>query len=114
MSLSRMLTDYIRAGFTGIWITSHEHEDAIGEIIGLCRQENWRLATWDIDQGLRRSRVPSEISGRVWFRTGHIAALGRGRSAASFLVDISTPRRSNAPGASVRPRLALQHRHLGF
>ena len=53
MSLSRQLQDYIRACFTGIWITSHEHEDAIAEIGRLCHDENWRLATWDIDQGLK-------------------------------------------------------------
>ena len=53
MSLSRQLQDYIRACFTGLWIESHEHDEALAEISQLCRQENWRLATWDIDQGLR-------------------------------------------------------------
>ncbi len=53
MSLSQNIAEYVRACFTGIWLTSHEHEDAIAEIAGLCRQENWRLATWDIDQGLK-------------------------------------------------------------
>ncbi len=52
MSLSRQLQDYIRACFTGLWIESHEHDEALAEISQLCRQENWRLATWDIDQGL--------------------------------------------------------------
>ena len=52
MTLTQRLSEYIRACFTGIWITSHEHEDAIAEIAALCRREDWRLATWDIDQGL--------------------------------------------------------------
>jgi hypothetical protein len=42
----------VRAGFTGIWIESYEHQDALGEIAGLCRAENWQLATWDIERGL--------------------------------------------------------------
>src|ERR1700682_4157952 len=53
MSLSRQLHDYIRACFTGLWIESHEHDEALAEISQLCRQENWRLATWYIDQGLK-------------------------------------------------------------
>jgi hypothetical protein len=52
MSLSERLAEYVRACFTGIWIESREHDDALVEIAGLCRQENWRLMTWDIAQGL--------------------------------------------------------------
>ena len=53
MSLSEGLREYITACFTGLWIESHEHPDALTEIAGLCRDENWRLAVWDIDQGLQ-------------------------------------------------------------
>lgn len=52
MTLSERLSEYVRACFTGLWIESHEHEDALLEITALCRQENWRLAVWDIAQGL--------------------------------------------------------------
>lgn len=57
MPLSRQLSEYISACFTGLWIQSHEHEDALAEIAQLCRDENWRLAAWDIDQGLQ---LPSQ------------------------------------------------------
>ena len=53
MSLAERLSEYVRACFTGIWIESHEHEDALSEMAALCRQENWRLAVWDIDRGLQ-------------------------------------------------------------
>lgn len=53
MPLSERLSEYVRACFTGIWIESHEHEDAIQEIGQLCYHESWRLATWDLEQGLR-------------------------------------------------------------
>ncbi|MEI8373286.1 MAG: AAA family ATPase [Planctomycetota bacterium] len=53
MSLTQRLTEYISACFTGLWIESHEHEDALREIAQLCREQNWRLATWDIEQGLQ-------------------------------------------------------------
>jgi len=53
MHLMERLSEYVRACFTGVWIESHEHEDAIQEIGQLCRQENWRPATWDLEHGLR-------------------------------------------------------------
>ena len=56
MSLSRQLVEYISACFTGLWIQSHEHEDALAEIARLCHDEEWRLVTWDVHQGLRIAR----------------------------------------------------------
>jgi len=53
MTLSERLAEYVRACFTGIWIESHEHQDALAEIARLCRDEDWRLATWDVDGGLQ-------------------------------------------------------------
>lgn len=53
MPLTQQLSEYIAACFTGLWIQSHEHEDALSEIAQLCRDENWRLATWDIARGLQ-------------------------------------------------------------
>jgi hypothetical protein len=53
MSLQERFGELVRACFTGIWIESHEHEDAIAEMAALCRQESWRLASWDVDAGLR-------------------------------------------------------------
>ena len=52
MALVEQLAEYIDAAFTGIWIESHEHADALAEIAQLCRRENWRLLTWDIEAGL--------------------------------------------------------------
>jgi hypothetical protein len=52
MTLAERLSEYVRACFTGIWVQSFEHDDAIVEIARLCRQQQWSLATWDIDRGL--------------------------------------------------------------
>ncbi len=52
MTLAERLSEYVRACFTGIWVQSFEHDDAVLEIARLCRQQNWSLATWDIDRGL--------------------------------------------------------------
>jgi len=57
MTLSERLSEYVRACFTGIWIESHEHEDALAEIGRLCHDQSWRLAVWDLEQGLRVSGV---------------------------------------------------------
>ena len=53
MSLSQRLSEYIAAAFAGLWIQSHEHDDALTEIGRLCAQKHWALAVWDIDRGLQ-------------------------------------------------------------
>ena len=52
MTLSERVSESVRACFTGLWIQSHEHQDAIAEMAALCQQESWRLATWNIASGL--------------------------------------------------------------
>ena len=53
MSLTQQLNEYVSACFTGLWIQSHEHDDAVTEIAQVCRDEDWRLAVWDVEQGLQ-------------------------------------------------------------
>ena len=53
MKLSSSLHEHIAAAFTGLWVQSHEHEDALAEIGRLCAQHEWPLAVWDIDRGLQ-------------------------------------------------------------
>ena len=52
MTLAERLQELVRAAFSGIYIVSFEHQDAILEIGRLCHQQGWSLATWDIDNGL--------------------------------------------------------------
>jgi len=63
MSLINTLAEYVRACFTGIWIESHEHQDVLVAVAQLCRQEDWRLATWDIDQGVKVPGAETEPTG---------------------------------------------------
>jgi len=53
MTLATRMNELNRAGFSGIWISSHEHQDAIVELAAMARDETWQLATWNIDRGLR-------------------------------------------------------------
>src|SRR4051812_4491484 len=55
MSLSQRLAEYVRAAFTGIWIESQEHDDALAEVARLCHDQRWPLAVWDVELGLRVS-----------------------------------------------------------
>ena len=52
MTLAERLSEHVRAAFSGIYVQSHEHDDAVAELAGLCRREGWALATWDVDRGL--------------------------------------------------------------
>ena len=60
MLLRERFREYVRACFTGLWIESHEHQEALMDMAQLCRQEQWRLATWNIEQGLRIDGAPVE------------------------------------------------------
>jgi hypothetical protein len=62
MTLSQRLVEYISAAFTGLWIQSHEHQDALAEITQMCRHENWRLCIWDIEKGLQ---IPGATNGQA-------------------------------------------------
>ncbi len=57
MSLREELSDYVRACFTGIWIESYEHPEALAEISQLCREESWQMVTWDCESGLNSDSV---------------------------------------------------------
>src|SRR3954471_14304831 len=63
MTLAERLAEYVRACFTGLWVQSSEHQDALAEIAGLCRRNNWSLATWDIDKGLSLAGQAAEPGG---------------------------------------------------
>jgi len=62
MPLRERLFELIRACFTGIWIQSHEHDDALADIAQLCREQDWKLATWDLSQGLSIPGNASEVA----------------------------------------------------
>jgi hypothetical protein len=53
MKLTDRLTDYIHAAFSGLWVQSHETDEAEREIIRHARQQKWKVAVWDISNGLR-------------------------------------------------------------
>ena len=53
MKLTDQLTDYINAAFTGIWIQTSEQDEAEREIVQHARQQRWKLAVWDLANGLR-------------------------------------------------------------
>ena len=44
MTLTERMSELVRAAFTGIWIQSFEHDDALMEIARLCRQNGDRPA----------------------------------------------------------------------
>ena len=51
--LTDTLRNYVDAAFSGLWIETYEPDEAVKEIDTLCRNENWRYAVWDIEQGLK-------------------------------------------------------------
>ncbi len=86
MTLTQRLGEYVRACFTGIWIESQEHADALVEIAGLCRQEQWTLQTWDLDQGLQGTDFSAAPGGRDPLSAVHSVASPAAADATTLLV----------------------------
>lgn len=65
MKLIEQLTEYVRAAFTGIWVHTHEADEAEREIFHHARQEHWKIAVWDVAGGMRlaNSVAPAETGG---------------------------------------------------
>lgn len=53
MTLTDQLTDYVHAAFSGLWILTHEPDEAEREILHHARQQHWNVAVWDVAQGVR-------------------------------------------------------------
>ena len=99
MLLKDQLAEYISACFTGLWVQSHEHQDALVEIAQLCRDQDWRLAVWDIAQGLQ---IP-----------GHSDDATANAGAADPLAAINTINTLATPEGSAILVLVNFHRFMG-
>lgn len=53
MTLAEQLIDYVHAAFTGLWVQTLEPDEAQREILRLAQERHWRVAAWDVAQGLR-------------------------------------------------------------
>jgi len=54
--LSQTVEEHVRAVFTGLWIRSHEHDDAFNELARMCdsrERKDWTILRWDIAHRLR-------------------------------------------------------------
>ena len=67
MKLSDRLTEFIRAAFSGLWVQTHEPDEAEREIVQLARKEKWKVALWDVANGMRlatgNTSAPAESTG---------------------------------------------------
>ena len=62
MMLTEQLTDYIHAACTGLWVQTQEADEAEREIVQHARQQDWKLAIWDIANGLRLAGANNSTS----------------------------------------------------
>jgi hypothetical protein len=63
MTLADQLTDYVHAAFTGLWVQTHEPDEAEREIVQHARQQRWNVAVWDVASGLRLPAAPDTFRG---------------------------------------------------
>src|SRR6202042_3009935 len=53
MKLTDRLTEYVHAACSGLWVHTAEPDEAEREIVRLAQERKWKIAVWDIAQGLR-------------------------------------------------------------
>ena len=46
------LREFVDACFTGLWVVSHEHEDAVSEMRRMAAENGWNVLVWDAASGL--------------------------------------------------------------
>jgi hypothetical protein len=61
MTLTEQLTDYVNACFTGIYVQTFEPDEAEREMVQHAKQQNWKVAVWDLAQGLRLPSSPGAV-----------------------------------------------------
>src|SRR5205823_11324260 len=61
MTLAEELTDYVHAAFSGLWVRTDEPDEAEREVARLAAQRRWRLAAWDVADGLRLPGGPGGV-----------------------------------------------------
>lgn len=52
MTLASQVREHVSAGFSGLYVKTHEPDDATSEIGRLCMDLGWEFHRWDIDSGL--------------------------------------------------------------
>jgi hypothetical protein len=64
-SLTDQLTDYVHAAFTGLWVQTHEPDEAEREIVQHACRLKWLVAAWDVAGGLRLPASPGTFDGEA-------------------------------------------------
>ncbi len=65
MNLADEITDYVNAAFSGLWIVTHEPDEAEREILRHAQAHKWHVAVWDIAAGLRFPRTHEQPAPEV-------------------------------------------------
>jgi hypothetical protein len=65
MRLTDQLTDYVHAAFSGLWVQTHEPDEAEREVLRLAQERRWKVAAWDIASGLRVPTSTGAFRGEV-------------------------------------------------
>ena len=59
MTLSERFHEIVRAGFAGVYVVTHEPDEAIASLAKQANQHSWAFAVWDVDAGLQCSGSPA-------------------------------------------------------
>jgi hypothetical protein len=59
MTLAERFTEIVRAGFAGVYVVTHEPDEAVAALAKQAGERSWGFAVWDVDAGLQYSGSPA-------------------------------------------------------
>jgi len=59
MTLSERFHELVRAGFAGVYVVTHEPDEAIAALAKEANQHSWAFGVWDLDAGLQCASSPA-------------------------------------------------------
>jgi hypothetical protein len=63
MTLTEQLTDHVNAAFSGLWVQTHEPDEAERDLVQHALAQQWQVAVWDVAAGLRLPASPGTARG---------------------------------------------------
>ena len=63
MTLTEQLTDYVNAAFSGLWVLTHEPDEAERDLVQHALSQQWQVAVWDVVQRSELATAPSTLVG---------------------------------------------------
>jgi len=65
MKIDERIEEAIAAAFSGIWVNSYEHKEALIDIKKVCDRHGWIVGVWDAENGLNMPKAELNVASKA-------------------------------------------------